>query len=109
LAGCEIDGLVQIDPSAELRSTVVRGPAAIGARARIEHAYIGPYTSIGADAIVEGVEIEYSIVCEGASITHIGKRLEASIVGRHACVSRDFRLPHAIRLQVGENARIALT
>ena len=80
----------------------------IGAGARIRDAYIGPYTSIGAGAQIEGAEIERSIVQAGASIAHIGGRLMSSVVGRHATVFRDFSLPRALRLRIGEDTEIGL-
>jgi glucose-1-phosphate thymidylyltransferase len=104
----EVQGRVAVDPSADVGDSTIRGPAVIGARARICDAYIGPYTSIGSDVIVEGAEIEHSIVLPGATISHIGRRLETSIVGTGAKLFRDFRLPNALRVQVGDGAEIAL-
>jgi glucose-1-phosphate thymidylyltransferase len=108
LDGVEVQGRVAVDPSADVRDSTIRGPAIIGSNARIRDAYIGPYTSIGPDVVVEGAEIEHSIVLPGATISHIGRRLETSIVGTGARLFRDFRLPNALRVQVGDGAEIAL-
>ena len=43
-----------------------------------------------------------------ASMLHVGGRLVASIVGRHARVFRDFSIPRALRLQVGDGDEVAL-
>jgi glucose-1-phosphate thymidylyltransferase len=107
-AGTRIQGRVAVHPTARVRASVVRGPVVIGPRARVEDAYVGPYTAIGADVLVEGAEIENSIVLDGASICHIGGRLEASVVGRGARVFRDFSLPRALRLHVGDGGEVAL-
>jgi glucose-1-phosphate thymidylyltransferase len=104
----EVQGRVLVDPTADVSDSTIRGPAVVGARARICDAYIGPYTSIGPDVTVEGAEIEHSIVLPGATIAHIGRRLETSIVGTGAKLFRDFRLPNALRVQVGDGAEIAL-
>ena len=53
--------------------------------------------------------MEHSINLPGASIKHLGKRLEASVVGPGAKVFRDFGLPRALRLNVGEGAEVSLT
>ena len=45
-AESRIEGKVVIEPGAVIERSVVRGPVIIGARARIVHAYIGPFTSI---------------------------------------------------------------
>ena len=103
-----IQGPVSIHPTARLESSIVRGPAVIGAGVRLRDAYVGPYTSIGDDVVIEGAEVEHSIVMPEASIRHLGGRLEASVVGPHARVFRDFRLPRALRLTVGRGAEVSL-
>jgi glucose-1-phosphate thymidylyltransferase len=109
LIDTRIQGSVSIHPSARLESSIVRGPAVIGPRAHLRDAYVGPYSSIGPDVMIEGAEVENSIVLAEASIRHLGGRLEASVVGPRAKVFRDFRLPRALRLSVGEGAEVAVT
>jgi glucose-1-phosphate thymidylyltransferase len=104
-----IHGRVVIHPTAHIESSVIRGPVIVGAGARLVDAYIGPYTAIGEGVRVEGAEIEHSILLDGASILHIGGRLEASVVGRDAKIYRDFSLPRALRLQVGDGVEVALS
>jgi glucose-1-phosphate thymidylyltransferase len=108
IQGSEIQGRVAIDPTADVSASTIRGPVVIGPRARISDSYIGPYTSIGADAVVEGTELEYSILFPKATISHVGARLEASVIGRGARVVRDFRLPTAVHLEIGDSARVTL-
>ena len=103
-----IQGAVQVHRTACLESSVVRGPAVIGAGTRLRDAYVGPYTAIGPDVLLEGAEIEHSVVLPGASICHLGGRLEASVVGPRARIFRDFRLPRALRLNIGEGAEVSL-
>lgn len=107
-AGNRIEGYVDAHPTACVRASVIVGPATLGPGAQVVDSYIGPYTSIGADVHIEGVEIERSIVLPGASITHIGGRLTGSVVGRDARVFRDFSLPRALRLNVGDGGEVAL-
>jgi glucose-1-phosphate thymidylyltransferase len=109
LENTDLQGPVILHPSARLTSTTVRGPVIIGPGAEIRDAYIGPYSSIGRDVVIENAEVEHSIILPGASIRHLGGRLEASVVGPGARIFRDFRLPRALRLNVGEGAEIALT
>ena len=103
-----VDGPVVIHRTARLRRTLVRGPAVIGPRTILSHAYIGPYTSVGADVVVEGAEAEYSVILDGARLQSLGNRLESSIVGRNARITRDFRVPQAIRVVVADWAEISL-
>ena len=103
-----IEGRVIIHPTAEISSSVILGPTIIGRGARVSNSYIGPYTSIGAGAQIEGAEIERSIISDGARIMHVGGRIEASTVGRSARIFRDFALPRAMRLHVGDGVELAL-
>jgi glucose-1-phosphate thymidylyltransferase len=105
----EIQGRLALDPSAEIRDSLIRGPVAIGPGTRIANAYIGPYTSIGADVQIDSVEIEHSIVLDRALLRFVGVRIEGSLVGPDAHVTRDFRLPQAIRLSVGAGAEVAVS
>jgi glucose-1-phosphate thymidylyltransferase len=102
------EGPIAIHPTACVTSSVIVGPVIVGADALITNSYIGPHTSIGAHVRVEGAEIERSIVLAGASILHVGGRLVASVVGRDARVFRDFSMPRALRLQVGDGDEVAL-
>ena len=106
--GSQLQGPVLVDPSARLERTLVRGPAVVGPGTRLVDAYVGPYTSIGADVIVEGSEIEHSVVMDRARISFIGHRLETSVIGRGARVVRRFELPSAVRLCLGAGAEVAL-
>jgi len=104
----QIQGTVAIHPSAEIRDSLIRGPVAIGPGANITNAYVGPYTSIGAGAELDCVEIEHSIVLDRAQVRFVPVRIEGSLIGPGASVSRDFELPRAMRLFVGEGARVSL-
>jgi glucose-1-phosphate thymidylyltransferase len=106
--GTEIEGRVWIHESASVHDSVIVGPTVIGPEARIADAYIGAYTSVGAGARIEGAEIERSIVGGGASIMHVGGRITSSVVGRNARVFRDFSLPRALRLRMGDGTEVAV-
>ena len=109
LENTDLQGPVIVHPSARIISSTVRGPVIIGPGAEIRDAYIGPYTSIGSGVVIENAEVEHSIILQGASIKHLGGRLEASVVGAEARIFRDFRLPRALRLNVGNRAEVAVT
>jgi glucose-1-phosphate thymidylyltransferase len=106
--GNRFEGHVFIDATASVTSSVICGPVIVGAGAQVADSYIGPHTSIGERVHVEGAEIERSIVLAGASIIHVGGRLVASVVGRDARIFRDFSVPRAMRLQVGDGDEVAL-
>jgi glucose-1-phosphate thymidylyltransferase len=104
----EVQGRVAIHPTAEVRDSLIRGPVSIAAGACISDAYIGPYTSIGANVAIESIEVEHSIVLHSAKLRFLGARLDGSLVGPGAEITREFHVPRAMRLCVGERAEIAL-
>jgi glucose-1-phosphate thymidylyltransferase len=104
----QIHGRVNVHPTARIRRSLLRGPAIIGPGARVTDSYVGPYTSIGASVALEGTEIEHSIVLPEAELRFVGTRLESSVIGRGARVSRGFTLPGAIRMSIGDGAEIVL-
>jgi glucose-1-phosphate thymidylyltransferase len=104
-----IQGTVSIHPSAQIDSSTVRGPVVIGAGVRLISAYVGPFTSIGANALIEGAEVENSVILPGASVAYLDTRLEGSVLGAGSRVFRDFRLPRAMRLNIGRGAEVAVT
>ncbi|MGH2914553.1 MAG: hypothetical protein ACRDMX_06165 [Solirubrobacteraceae bacterium] len=106
--GNRVEGRVLIDPTAQIRASTILGPCVIGPGTRITNSYIGPYTSVGADVEIEGAEIVGSIVCEGVRIMHVSGRIEGSTIGRRSSIFRDFRLPRAMRLHVGDGVEMAL-
>jgi glucose-1-phosphate thymidylyltransferase len=106
--GNRFEGHIEIHPTASVTSSVIIGPVIVGADALIADSYIGPHTSIAERVRIEGAELERSIVLADASLLHVGGRLVASIVGREARVFRDFSVPRALRLQVGDGDEVAL-
>jgi glucose-1-phosphate thymidylyltransferase len=103
-----VDGRVVIEPGAKLERTVVRGPAVIAAGAVLTDSYIGPYSSIGENVRVARSEIEYSIVLSDSTISDLGARLEASLIGKHSRIERSDALPKAFQMLVGDNCEISL-
>jgi glucose-1-phosphate thymidylyltransferase len=108
LEDCTVQGAVEVHPTAQVRRTLLRGPAIIGARACVSDAYVGPYTSIGAGAVIEGSEIEHSMVLANAQLRFVGTRLDSSVIGRGARVVREFQLPGAVRMSIGDEAEVVL-
>jgi glucose-1-phosphate thymidylyltransferase len=104
-----IEGKVVVEEGAQIVDSVVRGPAIIGSSARISHAYVGPYTSIGRNCVIEHCELENSIVLESSSIAHVNGRIEASLIGKNVKIGRTQRKPVAYRFMVGDNSEVGIT
>jgi len=108
LVDSRVEGRVVIEEGAHLERTLVRGPAIIGAGARISDAYVGPYTAIDRDVIITGSEIEHSIVLAGSSIRDLHARMEASLLGKNVRLTRSDGMPKTLQFLVGDNAEIAI-
>jgi glucose-1-phosphate thymidylyltransferase len=104
-----IEGKVVVEAGAEISASLIRGPAIIGRGARLNHAYVGPYTSIGSNCVIEFCEIENSIVLEGSTIVHVEGRIEASLIGKNVKIGRTQRKPVAYRFIVGDNSEVGIT
>jgi glucose-1-phosphate thymidylyltransferase len=103
-----VEGRVCISEGATVERSTIRGPAIIGRGARIIDAYVGPYTAIGDDCVVENAEIEHSIVLAGSTIRDLPGRVEASLIGRGVSISRTEALPRVFRFVVGDGSDITI-
>jgi glucose-1-phosphate thymidylyltransferase len=107
LVDSRVEGRVIVEPGARLERATVRGPAIVGAGTRLSDAYVGPYTAIAENCVVEHAEVENSILLAGSSVRG-PLRMESSLLGRNAAVHRDDRHPRAHRFMVGDNSEIGI-
>ena len=108
LVDSRIDGRVVVEDGAVLTRATVRGPAIIGAGAVLTDCYIGPYTAIGEGCVIEDAEVEHSILLAGSSVTGLDGRIESSLLGREATITRSDRQPRAYRFMIGDNSEIEI-
>jgi glucose-1-phosphate thymidylyltransferase len=103
-----VTGDVIVEAGATLIRSHVRGPAVIGAGARLEDVFIGPFTSIAADCVLERCEVEYSVLMERCHLRDV-PRMEGSLLGRDVRITRTERRPAAHRFLLGDHAEIEIT
>jgi glucose-1-phosphate thymidylyltransferase len=101
-------GKVVIEAGAHILNSVVRGPAIIGERTRIENSYIGPFTSIYYGVEIRNSEIEHSIVLENSKILDAPVRIEDSLIGKEVLIHRTPAMPKALRLMLGDHSEVDL-
>jgi glucose-1-phosphate thymidylyltransferase len=108
-SGSRIEGRVRIGEGVELIDSLVRGPVVIGDGARLEHAFVGPYTSIGERCTLVRCEMENSIVLSDSEIRDIPLRIDGSLIGRNVrIVKTDFK-PKAYRFMLGDNSEVGIS
>ena len=106
--GSRLEGRVEIGDGVEIVGSLVRGPVVIGAGARIVDAFVGPYTAIGEGCVLEGCEIENSIVMAGSEIRDIAVRIDASLIGREVRITKTGLKPTAYRFMLGDKSEVGI-
>jgi glucose-1-phosphate thymidylyltransferase len=107
-ATSEVDSRVTLAASAEIINSVVRGPSIIGENTKIVNSYVGPFTSIYHNVLLENCEIERSIVLENARLRNVGTRIQDSLIGRNADVDLADKRPKALKLTLGDYSKLRL-
>jgi glucose-1-phosphate thymidylyltransferase len=108
LIDSNVDGRVIVEPGARLERSTVRGPAIIGAGAVLTDSYVGPYTAVGENCVLDHSEVEHSIMLAGSAVRGLGGRIESSLLGRNVKIGRDTGQPRAYRFLVGDQSEIAI-
>ena len=108
-ASVRLEGSVVVERGAVLHDCVIRGPAIIGANAVVDHACIGPYTSVAADCVVRCAEVENSILLQGSVLDNIPGLITASLIGKHSAVRGSTNGSREHTLLLGDHADIALS
>ncbi len=101
-----ITGRIKIGHNTRIQNCIIRGPAVIGQNCQLQDAYIGPYTALGDDVEVVASEIEHSIILDGGRIIDLGGRVEDSLMGNNAEVTRVEAKPAAYRFMLGDDSKV---
>ena len=105
----KVIGRVALGKGSRLVNCTVRGPVIIGENCCLENCFVGSYTSIADGVSMSNVEIDHSVVLNGATISGIQQRIVDSLIGARAkLVATDHR-PKALRFMVGDDSMIELT
>ncbi len=104
----EVDERVTVEPGAQIINSIVRGPTIIGENTRIINSYVGPFTSIYHDCLIENAEIEHCIVLENSQIIDVSARITDSLIGRNVIIRRSQLKPRALKMTLGDNSRVGL-
>jgi glucose-1-phosphate thymidylyltransferase len=99
-----LDGRVKVEPGAKIVNSTIRGPCALGKGVVIENSFIGPYTSVGNCSSIINSNVEYCVIQENVTVKDV-ERLEDSLIGKNAKVSRNQR-NRTIKLHIGDFSEV---
>ncbi|MFC5183731.1 glucose-1-phosphate thymidylyltransferase [Actinomadura harenae] len=99
-------GEVLVEPGAKIIRSEVHGPAIVGADSVVEDSQIGPGTAIGRGCLLSGVQVEGSVLLDGAAVRG-ACGIRDSLIGRHAEVIGG-RGRSGTRLRIGDHAFVEL-
>jgi glucose-1-phosphate thymidylyltransferase len=102
----EVSHRVLLGEGSRIIDSVVRGPVIIGSNVTIRHSYIGPYTSLGDNVVVENSEIEASIVMKDCVIRSLPGRIDSSLLADNTQVTAAQHVPAAHRFILAENSYV---
>jgi glucose-1-phosphate thymidylyltransferase len=106
-ARSQVVGRVEVGEKTKIENSTIRGPVSIAEECHIKNSFIGPFTSIGNNTVIENSSIEHSVILENCRILNI-ERLADSIVGKGTEVVRQEQGFKALRLFLGDDARVEL-
>lgn len=104
----QVIGRVSVGPGTRIINSTIRGPVTIGQDCYIENAFIGPYSSLADQVVLKNVEIEHSVLLQGAEIANIHQRIVDSVIGQRARLTAAPPRPRALRFMIGDDSQIEL-
>jgi glucose-1-phosphate thymidylyltransferase len=105
----KISGRVRVGSGTKVINSMIRGAVTIGKNCRIENCFIGPYTSIADNATLIDIDIEHSVILQGASLSGISDRIVDSLIGERAHLKAAPKRPKALRFMIGDDSKIEMT
>jgi glucose-1-phosphate thymidylyltransferase len=103
-----LQGRVVLEEDCDIVNSRIEGPAIIGERTRIVNSYVGPFTSIYHDCLLENVEISGSVVLENTTITGVSDRIERSLIGRDVELRGHERRPRGYTMVLGDHSKLQM-
>jgi glucose-1-phosphate thymidylyltransferase len=103
-----IGNRVDMGKRCKVRNSEIRGPVSIGDDVTIIDSYIGPFTSVSDNCIIEGSHVENSVLMNGVIIRNIKQPVNESLIGTDAEVLKGDGPTHWLKLFIGEKSKIKL-
>ncbi len=102
-----LEGRVDLGEGSKIINSKIRGPVVIGTGTTIKDTFIGPYSSIGDNAVIEKTVLQHSVILDGCTIKDID-RLEETLCGRRVTIRRHDDNYRSYKLLLGDDSSIEL-
>lgn len=103
-----VSARVVIGSGSEIAGSTIRGPVKIGIDCRLVNCYVGPFTAIGDNVLIENSEIEQSIIMDNCVIRNVKGRISESILANNCMLSKASQKPSVHRLVLAEHSLVEL-
>lgn len=107
-AQSQIIGRVEIGAGSQIINCTIRGPVAIGNDCHIENCFIGPYSSVADQVTLIDIDLEHSVILQGAKINGVHHRIVDSVIGQRAHLTVAPQRPKALRFLIGDDCQLEL-
>lgn len=104
----QVLGRVTIGEGTRIINSTIRGPVVIGNHCHIENSFIGPYSSVADQVILRDVDLEHSMLLQGAIVEGIHQRIVDSVIGQRAKLTEAPSRPKALRFMIGDDSHVEL-
>lgn len=103
-----VQGRVGIGRRCRIINSTIRGPVIIGDGVSIKDSFIGPYTSVSDDCLIEASKVENSVLMNGVKIMNVKPPIDNSLIGSFAEISDVNGHSDCLELFVGEKSQVRL-
>jgi glucose-1-phosphate thymidylyltransferase len=101
-------GRVSLGKKGAVVNSEIRGPVLIGDGVTITDSYIGPYTAIGDDCLIQGSHVENCVLMNSVKVTNVKSQIDNSLIGPESEITGNDGHKNCLEFFVGEKAKIKL-
>lgn len=107
-ADSTVENRVSIGKDCKIIKSHLRGPLIIGDRVLIEDSYIGPFSSVSDDCMIQGSHVENSVLMNKVKILNVKMPIDTSLIGPEAEIFNGHQPTQSIKFFIGEKSRVQL-
>jgi len=89
-------------------NSIIKAPVVIGESTKIINSVIGPYVSVGTEAVIDRCVIENSIIMEGTKLENIKGTISSSLIGKNVTIRGFFNETGSSSFIIGDKGRIEI-